>query len=153
MPRIFHPVIWFRIFMSRIFYLCNFYGVAFSCSAFSLAPVCLQATSLGEAQRGQHITPCKIMLQFVSLYNLLCVDILWSQVTAPTAVSLSHRLTAVTCSHFTLGNPKSDYQQYSYMLQVIYVMLHSASLPDFACGGHRTVELTYLCQLVDGKSL
>jgi len=32
------PVIWCRIFMSRIFYPCNFYGAAFSCSAFSFAP-------------------------------------------------------------------------------------------------------------------
>ena len=31
------------------------------------------ATSLGEAQIGQHITPCNIMLHFVSLYNLLSV--------------------------------------------------------------------------------
>jgi len=46
------------------------------------------ATSLGEAQIGQHIKPCNIMLHFVTVYNLLSVVILWSQVTALTVVSL-----------------------------------------------------------------
>jgi len=46
----------------------------------SLSLVCLQATSLEEAQISWHITriytPCNIMLHFVSFYNLLSIVIL-----------------------------------------------------------------------------